>query len=82
MQGLPVVTAPEEAEAVMAVLEQAGLVDACATSDGDVLVFGASTVYHTLKLQVGPRLKGRRSICCISIMHSRVSGAFWASGAA
>ena len=53
MQGLPVVAAPEEAEATMAALEQAGLVDACATSDGDALVFGASIVFHTLKLQVG-----------------------------
>ena len=51
-QGLPVISAPEEAEALMAALEMAGLVDACATGDGDALVFGAMQVYHTLKLQV------------------------------
>ena len=52
LQGLPVVPAPEEAEAVMAALELAGLVDACATGDGDALVFGSTQVYHILKLQV------------------------------
>ncbi|KAK9813940.1 hypothetical protein WJX73_005755 [Symbiochloris irregularis] len=49
--GLPVVPAPGEAEALMAALEVAGLVDACATSDGDALVFGATHIYHTLRLQ-------------------------------
>ncbi|KAL0042957.1 hypothetical protein WJX79_005070 [Trebouxia sp. C0005] len=49
--GLPVVQAPGEGEAMCAALNAAGLVDACATFDGDVLLFGAHTVYHTLKLQ-------------------------------
>lgn len=40
----------------MAALEVAGLVDACATSDGDALVFGASHIYHTLRLQVCRRM--------------------------
>ena len=51
-QGVPVIAAPGEAEALMAALEQAGLADACATPDGDALVFGAAVVYHTVKLQV------------------------------
>ena len=46
------VQAPGEGEAMCAALNAAGLVDACATFDGDVLLFGAHTVYHTLKLQV------------------------------
>lgn len=51
-QGLPVVQSPGEGEAMCAALNAADLVDACATFDGDVLLFGAHTVYHTLKLQV------------------------------
>lgn len=43
---------PGEGEAMCAALNKAGIVDACATFDGDVLLFGAHTVYHTLKLQV------------------------------
>jgi hypothetical protein len=55
MQGLPVFHAPGEAEAVCAALAQAGCVDACATFDSDVLLYGAETVYQTLKLSVrGP----------------------------
>jgi len=46
------VQSPGEEEAMCAALNEAGLVDACATFDGDVLLFGAHTVYHTLKLQV------------------------------
>lgn len=52
MQGLPVVQAPGEGEAMCAALNEAGLVHACATCDGDVLLFGAQTTFHTLKLQV------------------------------
>lgn len=52
MQGLPVVQAPGEGEALCAALNQQGLVHSCATLDGDVLLFGAERVYHTLKLQV------------------------------
>ena len=52
MQGLPVVQAPGEGEAMCAALNEAGLVHACATVDGDVMLFGAQTIFHTLKLQV------------------------------
>ena len=52
MQGVPVVQSPGEGEAMCAALNKAGLADACATFDGDVLLFGAHTVFHTLKLQV------------------------------
>ena len=52
MQGLQVVQAPGEAEATLAALQQAGLVDLCATGDGDVMLFGAEHVCGTLKLQV------------------------------
>ena len=52
MQGLPVVQAPGEGEAMCAALNTAGLVHACATCDGDVLLYGAQTTFHTLKLQV------------------------------
>ncbi|KAL3141843.1 hypothetical protein ABBQ32_004509 [Trebouxia sp. C0010 RCD-2024] len=51
--GLPVVQAPGEGEAMCAALNEAGLVHACATCDGDVLLFGAHTTFHTLKLQSG-----------------------------
>lgn len=46
------VQAPGEGEAMCAALNEAGLVHACATFDGDVLLFGAQTIFHTLKLQV------------------------------
>ena len=48
--GLRAVAAPSEAEATCAALNARGLVDACATSDGDALLFGATTVFKTLKL--------------------------------
>ncbi len=51
-QGLPTITAPGEAEATAAALEAAGHVDAVGTPDGDALLFGARTLFHTLKLQV------------------------------
>ena len=44
--------APSEAEASAAALNAAGHVDAVATPDGDALLFGARTLFHTLKLQV------------------------------
>ena len=65
------VQAPGEGEAMCAALNAAGLVDACATFDGDVLLFGAQTVYHTLKLQV----------ICFFGNHRRVSTAKWLVGA-
>ena len=48
--GLHAVAAPGEAEAACAALNARGLVDACATGDGDALLFGATTVFKTLKL--------------------------------
>ena len=48
--GLCAVAAPGEAEATCAALNARGLVDACATGDGDALLFGATTVFKTLKL--------------------------------
>ena len=49
LQGLWVVQAPGEAEATCAALNRGGYVDACATNDSDVLLFGAETAFHTLK---------------------------------
>ncbi|KAK9836481.1 hypothetical protein WJX74_001392 [Apatococcus lobatus] len=49
--GLPTVEAPGEAEATCAALNEAGLADAVASRDGDALVFGATCVYHSLRLQ-------------------------------
>uniref|UniRef100_A0A8H7XM35 XPG-I domain-containing protein n=1 Tax=Psilocybe cubensis TaxID=181762 RepID=A0A8H7XM35_PSICU len=40
--------APGEAEAELAMLNQHGLLDAVITSDSDVFVFGATTVYRTI----------------------------------
>ena len=67
MQGLPVVQAPGEGEALCAALNQQGLVHSCATLDGDVLLFGAEQVYHTLKLQVrDPLLLHAYIMTCLS----------------
>lgn len=51
-QGLPTMTAPGEAEAAAAALNAAGHVDAVGTPDGDALLFGATHIFHTLKLMV------------------------------
>ena len=48
--GLAVVVAPSEAEATCAALNFLGLVDGCATGDGDALAFGAPVVFKTLRL--------------------------------
>ena len=40
-----------------AALNSAGHADACATNDGDALLFGAETLFHTLKLSVSPSLR-------------------------
>ena len=48
--GLAVLTAPGEAEATCAALDVLNLVNGCATSDGDAFLFGATTVFKTLKL--------------------------------
>ena len=44
--GLPAVEAPGEAEATCAAMNAAGLVDGCATSDGDALLFGARVQFQ------------------------------------
>ena len=54
MQGLPVIQAPGEAEAMLGALQQAGLADLCATGDGDVLLLGGEAVVGSLKLSVSP----------------------------
>ena len=55
MQGLPVIPAPEEAEAMLGALEQAELTQLSITDDGDVLLFGGERVLRnrTFSLQVG-----------------------------
>lgn len=52
MQGIPVVQAPGEADAMCGALVAAGLADASASLDVDVLVFGSHTNYKQLSLQV------------------------------
>lgn len=44
--------APGEAEAVCAALNAAGCVDACASKDGDCLLYGAEVLLPSLKLSV------------------------------
>lgn len=44
--------APGEAEAAAAALNAAGHVDAVQSSDADSLLFGARSLFHTLKLVV------------------------------
>ncbi|GFH25169.1 uncharacterized protein HaLaN_23093, partial [Haematococcus lacustris] len=62
-QGLPVVQAPGEAEAMCAALNAAGLVDAVQTKDVDALLFGATTVYRNLHLQVTSQSQCQLSRC-------------------
>ena len=54
-QGLHALQAPGEAEALLGALQQAQLVDLCATVDGDVLLLGGDHVLGFPKLQVVPR---------------------------
>ena len=49
LQGLWVVQAPGEAEAMCAALNWAGHVDACVSKDSDALLFGAQTLFQTIK---------------------------------
>ncbi len=51
-QGLWALRGPGEAEAMCAALNSAGHVDACTTNDGDALLFGAETLFHTLRIVV------------------------------
>ncbi|GAB4815602.1 hypothetical protein N2152v2_002648, partial [Parachlorella kessleri] len=70
--GLPVFYAPGEAEAVCAVLAQAGCVDACATFDSDVLLYGAETVYQTLKLSTTEPKTCELTTCSLAAVRQRL----------
>lgn len=48
--GIPTVKAPGEAEATCAALNALGIVDACASSDGDALLFGAKVQFKAIRL--------------------------------
>jgi len=52
-QGVPVVQAPGEAEAMCAALSSEGLVDAAHSKDADTMVFGAEVSYKLMKLLSG-----------------------------
>jgi 5'-3' exonuclease len=77
-QGLPVVQAPGEAEALCGALNAAGLVDGVATVDGDAFLFGASMVFKELSLSAAnpktcsiARLAGRQlteDLCSPSVL--------------
>lgn len=53
--------APGEGEAMCAALDRAGHVDACATSDGDALLFGAQTLFQSIKPVVRPTNQAARA---------------------
>nr|KAG5694162.1 hypothetical protein BaRGS_001489 [Batillaria attramentaria] len=48
--GVPYLQSRGEAETLCAVLNQAGIVDACVSDDGDCFLYGATTVYKNLTL--------------------------------
>lgn len=52
LQGLHVIQAPGEAEALCGALNESGLVDCVQTKDSDAFLFGAQHVFRTLDLQV------------------------------
>ena len=49
--GIPWLKSEGEAEATCAALNMKGIVDACATSDGDAFLYGATKVYRNLKAE-------------------------------
>lgn len=70
LQGLWVIQAPGEAEATCAALNRGGYVDACATVDSDVLLFGAETAFHTLRPLVTLSLPNPPHYCnsCLALL--------------
>jgi len=72
LQGLWVVQAPGEAEATCAALNQGGYVDACATVDSDVLLFGAETAFHTLRPLVTPPAHSSQHVTMFMVMRTPV----------
>ncbi len=55
--------APGEAEAAAAALDAGGYADAVQSPDGDALLFGARTLFHTLKLSVRTRILDSTRMC-------------------
>ena len=72
LQGLWVVQAPGEAEATCAALNQGGYVDACATVDSDVLLFGAETALHTLRPLVTPLTRPSQHVTMFMVLRMPV----------
>lgn len=72
LQGLWVVQAPGEAEATCAALNRGGYVDACATVDSDVLLFGAETAFHTLRPLVTPLTHSSQHVSVTMLMRMPV----------
>jgi flap endonuclease-1 len=64
--GIPVITTsaetPHEAEALGAVLQTSGLVDAVVTEDSDVLLYDATMLRNALGYKVQPSLINGRSV--------------------
>ena len=79
-QGLPVIRAPGEAEALCAALARAGAVDAVVTRDADALLHGAETVYPTFSLSTTAPRKAELERCSLS--DARAALGIGAGGAA
>ncbi|MEW5317872.1 MAG: hypothetical protein WDW38_009136 [Sanguina aurantia] len=64
--GLPVITAPGEAEAMCAALNEAGYVDYVQSTDGDAFLFGAQRVVKDLHLQANRHNLSTLAMCGMS----------------
>lgn len=51
VQGLPVIQAKGEAEALCAALQIEGLVDLCMSNDADIVVFGATQALYKVSFE-------------------------------
>ncbi|MEW5306289.1 MAG: hypothetical protein WDW36_008762 [Sanguina aurantia] len=71
--GLPVITAPGEAEAMCAALNEAGHVDYVQSTDGDAFLFGAQRVLKDLHLQASRHSLSTLAMCGMSAVR-RVLG--------